>query len=70
VYKIGRSGGNPIFRLRNLQIGNHEQLEIVHSLVTPDMCRDESKLHAKLHIYRIRGEWFEVPDAAVLLKAI
>lgn len=56
-------------RRRELQTGNHEEVKVVHV----ERCADakaayllEVEVHALLHPYRIRGEWFDVSPEQVL----
>jgi len=65
--KIGISN-NPDRRLKELNIGNAEDLKLIYVKETLKPCyQDETKLHNKASEYHIRGEWFE-PDVKLLLS--
>lgn len=55
--KIGFSENNPLGRLRDLQVGNPEELRLIGYL----RCKDRSTertLHEEFRALKIRGEWF------------
>ena len=57
VVKIGSTAGSVPERLRRLQTGCPEKLEIL--LVLPNGTYElETKFHKKFSKYRIQGEWF------------
>lgn len=68
--KIGYAT-DPDRRLAELQVGSPERLVLF--AVIPGDRADESRLHAHLRAYRLRGEWFKpvapVLDAGGLLDA-
>src|SRR5438067_407003 len=54
--KIGLSR-RPVKRLKSLQIGRHDELQIVAQ--AQGTLADERGLHSKFAKYRLQGEWFE-----------
>ena len=71
VCKIGIAGC-PKKRLRTLQIGSPQRLNLVAAFGMPrdKAARVESACHIFLAADRVSGEWFKVhPDLAVLLVA-
>ena len=63
-YKIGKSK-NPYKRMQTLQIGTPLELQIVSRVWSFDALQLESVLHQYFDAYRIRGEWFNLPDDLV-----
>lgn len=55
--KIGISK-NPHARLRQLQVGNSNKLEIAAIQEAPNRFADEQYFHREASKYRIHGEWF------------
>lgn len=58
-YKIGISK-NPQNRLRQLQTGNSEKLDIIHIFESAIAKKVESALHNTYGSLRKSGEWFEL----------
>lgn len=58
-YKIGKSV-NPIFREKTLRA---EYPKIITIITTEQNI--ETKLHKKYKEYRLRGEWFDIPDSLI-----
>lgn len=54
--KIGYTAGDPATRMRQLQTGHADRLELICS--TPGEVADERKLHETFAVSRIGGEWF------------
>jgi hypothetical protein len=54
--KIGFTEGSPYVRLKQLQTGCSERLELVTYF--PGTMADEADLHEAFHEYRKAGEWF------------
>ena len=67
-YKIGITK-NLEKRLRELQTGNPDEIMLVCANFIPNASELEANLHRELAHYRIRGEWFQLPDEE-LEKAI
>lgn len=65
--KIGYTSGNPERRMADLQTGSPQTLHLIAA--GPGTRTDEQRLHARLHPYRIGGEWFAPSDALVLVIA-
>lgn len=63
-FKIGIAA-NPRKRLQELQIANPYELELVKMINSDDPRFTESSLHGKYCEFRIRGEWFKLPEQAV-----
>lgn len=54
---------DPVARLRELQVGNHEFLRLLGYTEECDAFKIEQRLHRQLHASCIRGEWFRIsPD--------
>lgn len=49
-------------RLTTLQIGNPFEIKIIKAWRTTDPGQLEDRLHAILERYRVRGEWFKIPE--------
>lgn len=64
-YKIGRAS-NPEGRLRDLQVGSYETLQIHHLFETDDSMALEALMHSRFKEYRIRGEWFTCELSTIL----
>jgi len=47
------------------QTGNPNQLEVVHTVLSPMVERIETLLHGELATARVGGEWFHLPPAAL-----
>lgn len=54
--KIGHTTKHISDRIRQLQTGNHEELQLLMTL--PGTKQDEAALHVEFAELRIRGEWF------------
>jgi agmatine/peptidylarginine deiminase len=53
-------------RLANLQVANHEKLQLVITQETYDDHKIELELHRRCTAHHIRGEWFR-PEGEVLV---
>jgi hypothetical protein len=60
LYKVGKTR-NLAKRIRDLQTGNPNKLEIVDSFQTDDPGTVEAILHDMLSPYHVKGEWFRIP---------
>ena len=58
--KLGISE-NPERRLKELQIGNDCELELLAYREAANRFKDEKAIHDKHQHLRVRGEWFDVP---------
>ena len=58
--KLGISE-NPERRLKELQIGNDCELELLAYREAANRFKDEKAIHDKYQHLRVRGEWFDVP---------
>lgn len=59
-YKIGRTTSSTYQRVRKLQTGNPELIEILYELETPDFEWMERYLHGLYRDERVAGEWFKL----------
>lgn len=57
--KIG-TAAEPLRRLREIQVGNPEVLELLHTM--PGKHADERRLHKRFASHRLAGEWFHYAD--------
>jgi Meiotically up-regulated gene 113 len=60
-FKIGIAA-DPMDRIYQLQMGNHEILIFLFCVLIKDAEKIEKSLHTLLAPYHIRGEWFEPPN--------
>jgi len=75
-HKIGKSQ-EPERRLKDLQMSNPIELKLIETTTLDDIISDpryvnrykrtsidklEAVMHSRLHSYRVRGEWFELPE--------
>jgi hypothetical protein len=58
AFKIGFSE-HPEQRLKEIQTGNENQLEILFEMERKDACQLEKHLHRKFGKSRKMGEWFD-----------
>jgi len=58
--KIGFTEGDPANRLKSLQVGNHERLELIAQIHGDE--EREHELHDRFKFLRVSGEWFELKD--------
>lgn len=56
--KIGRTGSDPMKRLKQLQTASSEKLTLVCYFKTSNMKMMETMLHTQLSAKRKLGEWF------------
>lgn len=56
-YKIGISK-HPEARIKQLNVGNPEQLELIHAYLAVDGYKSEQLAHDVMSQYNLRGEWF------------
>jgi len=56
---------NAQLRIRDMQIGNPYELVLLKSYPSPVPYEDEENLHCILERYRVRGEWFKLPQDIV-----
>jgi len=64
-YKIGIAK-NLTLRLAQLQTGNPEILQLIHSFPSSNAKDSETRLHNKYAEYRVRNEWFLLPETCVI----
>lgn len=58
-YKIGIAK-NPKHRIRQLQTGNSDQLELIETYQSDNASKIESALHNRFSHVRNVGEWFDL----------
>ena len=68
--KIGRSKSDPNNRLKQLQTGNPNQLELLFSLKTKYPTKVEAGIHRLYGSQRMIGEWFYFEDITELINKI
>lgn len=66
VYKIGVSK-NPDFRIKQLQTGSEEVLELITKVKTNYGYKLEKYLHRYYKSVKQEGEWFKLTDSDILL---
>ena len=64
--KIGITRGTTKKRIRSLQTGNAEKIEILREFKTPHFLRVEKLLHLKHANKRAEGEWFSLDNSDIL----
>lgn len=64
-YKIGITKNNVISRVKQLQTGNSETIEIESEYRTDNYLKVEKMLHNKFDTRNIRGEWFQLKQEHV-----
>ena len=67
--KLGISE-NPERRLKELQIGNDCELELLAYREAANRFKDEKAIHDKYQHLRVRGEWFAAPVAVAVADEI
>jgi hypothetical protein len=70
LYKIGITDRAIGDRLKELQTGSPQKLELVDSLSTENCAHIERYLHQKWDAHRQRGEWFEFKDIEPVLTPL
>jgi len=60
--KIGRTGTDPMKRLKQLQTASSEKLTLVCNFKTSNMKMLETMLHTQFGAKRKLGEWFALDD--------
>ena len=63
--KIGHTTGSLRSRLHDLQTGNPLPLEVLLCFYSPTPEKIEKKLHREFAEYRLRGEWFVLPEKII-----
>ena len=71
IYKIGISK-KPANegRIKNIQTGNHTQLEIVFEIKSKCYTTLEKTLHRTFKFNNLKGEWFDIKDRNMLINEI
>jgi hypothetical protein len=64
-YKIGITTRTIEKRLKELQTGNSEKIDIIKSFKTDHYFAVESWLHRKFKSKRLEGEWFDLDDSII-----
>ena len=68
MVKIGYTTKPVSTRMSQLQVGNHQTLELLGVIETNTYKQLEQDVHAALHNFRIRGEWFHLEDATGFIE--
>ncbi len=67
--KIGYTANDPSARLRQLQTGHADRLELRGT--TPGDREHEKRIHRRFAKYRISGEWFQAhPEVITWIMAV
>ncbi len=61
-YKIGMTQGSVASRLKGLQTGNPEPLDVIFTIVTKDPDKLERNIHEAFKHRHVRGEWYALTD--------
>lgn len=64
MYKIGYTS-NIKKRIKQQQVGNPGEIELVHSFASRYPSLLEKAMHGKFKSKKVRGEWFELTDDEV-----
>jgi len=62
LFKIGITKKNPLERLKELKIGNANELVLIVDFQTKHSFKLERSLHAYYSQYKISSEWFELNE--------
>lgn len=67
-YKIGISTKNPEKRVKQLQTGSSDKIDLLRQYKSPFYKKIENFLHRKYNLYKCEGgsEWFKLPDEEAL----
>jgi hypothetical protein len=65
-FKIGITRGKVEKRLKQLQTGNGEKIEILEVFETEHFLKVEKALHRTYDHKKTKGEWFELTDEEIL----
>lgn len=65
VFKIGVTSGKIEKRIRALQTGNAEKIDLVKSYKTDNYRNIETWLHHKFNEKRLEGEWFQLNETDI-----
>lgn len=63
-YKIGKTF-NIKKRVSSIQTANPNKIELIAYKESGDAFSDEQEVHKLLKDYRVRGEWFKLPEELV-----
>lgn len=71
IYKIGisKKPANEE-RIKNLQTGNHNELELVFEIKSKCYTTLEKTLHRTFKDYNLKGEWFDIKDKNMIIEEI
>lgn len=58
---------DPNARMAFMQTGNPYELELLRVFKSTSPAQDEEMIHLELDKYRVRGEWFKLPDKLINL---
>ena len=65
-FKIGITRGKVEKRLKQLQTGNGEKIEILQVFETEHFLKVEKSMHRRYGHKKSKGEWFELSDDDIL----
>jgi len=64
-YKIGYTKNDPKKRIKQLQTGNKNEIDLIHKFWSEYSTRLEATLHNNYAHYSENGEWFDLPKDIV-----
>lgn len=62
--KVG-IGKNPSKRVKQLQTGSSAKLTVIYKRLVEKASVIEKNIHADYHLFRISGEWFDIPNLSI-----
>jgi|TARA_B110000259_G_scaffold185897_1_gene235917 hypothetical protein len=65
-FKIGITRGKVEKRLKQLQTGNGEKIEILQVFETEHFLKVEKSMHRRYGHKKSKGEWFELSDEDII----
>lgn len=65
AYKIGITKRDPLDRLKDLQTGNSNKLELIQFFSSKYANKVEKSLHTRYQITHKHGEWFYLEDEEI-----
>lgn len=67
IFKIGFTRSNPEKRIKQLQTGNSEKIELLFSYESEYFTKIEKTLHNLFSIYNKSGEWFKLDNPNIFI---
>jgi capsule polysaccharide export protein KpsC/LpsZ len=68
LYKIGISKNDPLLRVKSLQTGNGDKIDVLKTYKTSNYKKLEKMLHFKFSPFKteVNNEWFNLPHTEVI----